>query len=329
MTLGHRMSNLPIAAFCGQSAALNTGAGRAAAMGRAAHQRFSGKGEVPYLTDEEREKVDALRRPTPITIPLGTGVQAELRYEDAEIELTVALDANGNHVAEDSPEAISVGHLDMAWFLDIPEHGKVAIVGDIKRSEFTEEDGPESLQLQAYAFAWASKCDAEFFLTAIWGATEGRWSFGELVDLTDFDAVARWKRVKAAILNVGGEYNTGPHCRRCYSRWQCPAHLLPPELAETSLAPLTSGQALTPETALRLKVLCDRVESTLKVAKDSLKDYAIQHGGIPDGAGKLWKPVMCKGQTLLDRAALEAKLGDLEPFTKQGKPYPQMKWVNE
>jgi hypothetical protein len=321
------MSSLPIAQYCARGAELGqVSAGRSAAMSSAFHACASkspgADALLARLSDAECQEVTVWKRPATITMEAVT-----LDYAEAARELEVALDANGSHCKADDPACISVGHLDMAWVAEVNGH-RVAYVGDIKRSSWTTTDGPDSLQLIAYALAFASLMKCTHFCCGIWAAVEGEWTWGETVDLESSRAVVLLDRVLASIQNNSREYATGAHCHGCYGRMRCPAHLMPLELAETSLRPLTEAGSLDSFKALQLKMARDRAADTIEAVDDALKAYVAQGGVILDQASqKKWAPVQMSGRESLDKAAVEAAGIDLAPYVKRGKPYSQFRWV--
>lgn len=323
----HRMSSLPIAQFCGPGAVLGqVSSGRAAAQSTAFHATCSKApdhlAKLRLLTDEEIAEVMQWKRPAQIQLSEGGPL---LRYEDAVHELEVGLDKDGGYVAGDDPRCVSLGHLDMAWVHDVNGH-RIAYIGDIKRSSWTTLDGPDSLQLIAYGFAFAQFMKCDYFVCGIWAAIEGEWTWGDLVDLESERASLLLARVVAAIHNVGTEYNTGAHCSGCYGALKCPAYLMPPEVAETSLAPFTSGTEITPDNALAVLLLVERVSKTAEAVKERLKLYSGQGGVIKDPAtGKRWAPVKMPGREGIDYEAAAAAGIDIPK--KRGAAYSQHRWL--
>ncbi|MDX2253264.1 MAG: hypothetical protein NW202_13345 [Nitrospira sp.] len=321
---GHRPSSLPIARFCGLAPSLSSGiVTRAAVKGTAFHGLCSGDPKaLDTLTEEERADVSSWIRPT--NVDMGDGVP--LRYVDAVVEQPIGLLESGGWCEADDPQAMTAGTPDMWWEPATVGDQRVLYLGDIKSSEFTSE--PMSLQLLAYAFAVAAKVDATHFCTGIWAAKEGRWWWGDVVDLSSDRALELFAQVKHAALNTGTDYVTGGHCSGCYGRSRCPAWLMPPEAAETSLAPLTVDTArdLTSAKALELLLVCKRVTEMADKVTDILKAWAQDHGGIVDG-DKVWGPISCPGRMSLDRKALDADHpGLLKKYEKQGKGYEKYDW---
>jgi len=292
---GHRMSSLPIAQYCAQAPRLSqVSASRAAVQSSAFHARCAGdpKGDklVALLTPEERAEMESWAKPADVTLPSGV----TLRYDDAVKELAVALDENG--CATDNEEsALTVGHLDLAWVVHV-DGAKVAYVGDIKRTAWSCPDGPESLQLHAYGQAFADKHGCDAYVPGLWLLDEEQWQWGALRDLLDFGTLAITQRIVAAAGNADEDgYHTGPHCRSCYGRMHCPAHMLPVSDPVSALEPLTKPDALDDESALSALLLYQSAQDLMKKVKDNLEAYAERNGGISDGNGKIWAKCMAPG----------------------------------
>lgn len=328
--MGNRMSSLPIAQFCGRASDHDTGSGRAAAMSTAWHARCAGKPEADrlfaLLTPEEQEKVKSWKTPSDVEVdtPL---MAATLRYLEAHREITVCLDKDGCCPTDKAAVWISLGHCDFYWIVERTDGVRIAYVGDLKKSEFTTEDGPYSLQLAAYGFAVAAANSCDMFARGIWAAEEGRWTWEDsFVDLESTEAFQLWERVKAAILNVGGEYQTGPHCRNCYSRLKCPAHLIPPEAATGSIELLANADLATPEKVAELVLLCQRAKDTADKGLEFAKAWADRNGPVRLN-GKEWRKSIRDGRESLDREALFKEMPEAAKFMKQGKPYAEFRWV--
>lgn len=324
------MSSLPIAQFCGMSPKLDLGAGRAAAMSSAFHSKCANQPNAAdlwnRLTVDEQATVETWKRPDDVFVNIGekTGNWAEIRlkYDAAEKEVEVALDKHAGFVEATDPSAESVGHLDMAWVVNATGH-RIAYVGDIKKSEFTST--VDSLQLAAYGFAWAAKEDCDVFCTGIWAATEGRWTWGDLVYLEKQEALDLWERILAAARNTSDEYSEGPHCKGCFSRNRCPMWSLPPSQLAGDLAPLVAGQEITRERLTDVVVAYQKLKDLAEKVGPLLKDAADRLGGAYDPkTDKVWKAVMKRGRESMDRALLEKELGDgAARFLKRGADYPE------
>lgn len=323
----NRMSSLPIAQFCGRAPELSSvGSGRAAAMSHAFHALCAGgpeaAGELVRLTDEERAEVRSWKRPVDVTVG-----DVVLTYEAAEKELEVGLDSSGAYCPADYPACVTVGHLDFAWCFEV-DGQRYAFVADIKRSEYTVSDGPDSLQLHAYGLAYASKVGAVAYVTGVWGAVEGTWWWANAQVMVDsFDHLDILQRVLAAARNTSQDYAMGPHCQRCYGRSRCPAYLIAPSDAHAELAPVIGlGTDLTPEYASKLLLTVFRVEAMAEKVKDELKQRVRDGLVITDGNGKAWKPTECQGRESLSKRLLEKAGLNPADYTERGKPYERWGW---
>jgi hypothetical protein len=326
--IGNRPSSLPIARFCARAPSLNVSAGRAAAMSSVWHARSAGhdwKDAYERLTEDERADIDTWRVPTDIILESG----ACLRYEEARKEVRCGLATNGSFSV--APEALTVGTCDFHWFID-----GILYVADLKKSEWTEPDGPRSLQILCYALALTAMYEWQGhvvtgFVPGVWHATEGTWEWGAYVaaDMFSDEREAAWQAVRAAALHTEGEFATGPHCRRCYARTRCPAYMVPPEHAADGIAKYMSAE-LDATRALELLTFLERVETTAKAAKERLQAYADAAGGIHDEAnGKVWKAIPVKGKVSLDSKSLERDHPDLvQSYMRTGAGHTQHRWLN-
>ena len=327
MAKGNRFSSLPVSQYCPKSAALNLGAGRAAAVSSVFHARCAGddKWREAYarLTDEEQAEVDAMIPPDDVNVR--GNVFERLSYSAAKKEVALGLTEQCGYVPKGHPDALCEGTCDMYWV-----RNRTAYVVDLKRSEYTTAEGPESLQVKGYALAVCAlhADEVDGYVTGIYAATEGTWSFADYISLDSEQCVKDWERVKAAAMNVDGDYATGVHCRSCYSRFKCPAYLVPPGEAHEGITRYFSGE-LDNTKALELLRFTERVEDTCKQARLLLKAVAEVNGIIDPESGKVYRAVMCKGKVSLDKKSLETEHPELvQKFMVQGKGYPQFRWVN-
>jgi hypothetical protein len=330
---GYRMSLLPVVQYCSAAGQLSkgSGAGRAAAMSSAFHAKCAASGSNSadaaweahrlwsLLSDRERAEVLSWEAPADVVVD---GV--ELRYADAQKEIALGLDAFGYYTANES-EAVTWGHMDFGWVLN-----GVAYVQDIKKTQWTTGEGPESLQLHAYARAFAMMNGCTHYVTGLWLATEGeaRWST-RMIALDSEEANLLWDRIYHAATNDNGQYATGDHCDNCYQRLHCREHVLPAVLAETYLAPVAEGQIPTPETAADMLTQLQRAEKVLDKAKENLAMWVKRGELTIANETKAWKPVRTKGRASLDTEAVQQALQveTLEAFMKRGESYDQMRWV--
>jgi hypothetical protein len=323
--IGHRPSALGIAQFCGLAPQLaeGRGAGRSAAVSTTFHMKCAAdkdwQGHYDRLTDDEQAELEGWKAPEPVE--LGDTV---LEYADAVIETAVGLTEVCGYCEPDDPNAMTAGTPDLYWFI-----GGVVYMADLKRSERTTPDGPRALQLAAYALAVCAKVGADAYCCGIWSLEEGLWEWGDLIMLDSAEGLQNWKRVRAAAMNLDPTPNHGAHCTGCWERMACPQWHAPPEHLESTLAPITEGGEITQENALALLLACEQVRDVEKHAREMLRHYADDCGGIVDPeSGKIWKGIMAKGRASLDKKALEAEHpGLIEQFEKVGKPSKRYTWL--
>ena len=105
---------------------------------------------------------------------------------------------------------------------------------------------------------------------------------------------------------------------------------MPPELAETSLAPFVAPGALTNENALQALITAQRVADTAEEVIRLAKAYARDNGGLLDTErNKIYRGAPRNGRASLDQAALEADHpGLVAGYVKIGAPYEQFGWIN-
>lgn len=328
--MGNRMSSLPIAQFCGLAPRLGDqyGAGRAAAVSNVAHARVAGdpkwKEMREALTEAERADLDARHDPSIFLQgphPLSDNLSNFECHRELEVMLTKDL-----AYTEDIDLAISVGHVDMAWFLPGEWGPDQMAVMDIKANRWTVPDGPDSsLQLHAYGIACCEKWGCEGYWPGLFFSEDGEYVWGEYVDLMSDEGQRIRQRVKAAILN-DGEASTGPHCAGCHHRLHCPEHTLK-GVEHTALAELTTGE-ITPEGAAKALEWLDAAKTVVKQAEATLKVYAEREGGIPCGDGKVWKPTMTKGRVGVNAKKLASVYPEVyEEVCERGAPFPTFRRV--
>lgn len=327
---GTRCSLLTVSQFCGVAAELSEqhGAGRAAAMSSAQHALLAQAPDAPEkfarLTEEEKDEIANWQPPK--TCHPTPGV--ELDYESATKETPVGLDAEGEYV-EPGGEALTAGTPDFYWIREV--NGlRVAYIGDMKKTRWTTLDGPKSLQLLAYGWAVAKKHGCDAFCCGLWFLEEGAWSWGEIIDMNDWDSLDTWNAIRFAASNKG-EAATGAHCRDCYGRMHCKEYLLPLALSDTQLRAFTHAEALTEETVTMAVLYAQTAEDLAAAVKDNAKEWLRRN---PDAvvrdarAGKVWKPVDMPGrQSIPSIPALLQAFPGAEKFVKQGSNYQQRRWT--
>ncbi len=325
---GNRMSSLDLSQYCGLAAQLGekSAGSRASVAGSAFHACCSDAVDkddwLMKLTDEEAQEILGWHRPRPLEFVFeDAGVRCD--YDDADKEATVALDSKGCHCEEDDPDCITVGHLDMAWAADFHD-SKLAVIGDIKKSLFTV-DGPDTLQLTAYALAWADKHGCDAYVTAIWGATEGRWLVGKPVSL--LDAGDQWRRVKHAAQNVDERPTMGAHCMKCYGWQRCEAYTMV-ATDPLMLVGMDDDTEITDDNAGIMLEQADRLARVADLTKKRLKLWAQDHP-ISDGNGKVWKGVQQRGrESVCGVKKLRETMGkDAEKYISRGYEITSYRWV--
>lgn len=307
----NRMSSLGVTEYCGLAGILGSryGAGRNAVMGQAYHARISGH-PAPRLTPEEQETVESW--PLPVETEASDGTK--LRVADAERELEVKIGlGNGQEC---------VGHLDCAWAMEIQrlkgEPCRVAYIVDFKKSLWTSA-GPNSLQVLAYALAFARGVGADYFSTCIYVAESGEWHWSEEVFQTRGpDAERLLSRIRTAALNLSTTGSTGAHCRDCWHRLHCPEW--------TTYAEQTTEPKDLTERLLRAQARKEVAERIIENVQEEARRGAV----IKDeSTGKRYLPVNMPGRKSLDREALFKELPQASKFEKIGKPYQQFRWLND
>ena len=331
----HSMSNLPIARFCGMSPVIGKehGAGRAAVMSNAFHALLADDPDaldkLRLLTDDEREEIGGWHRPGDCALPDGTA----LYFESADKEVELALDQEGNSIPYESEERLTRGRADFLWLMNHTEvKGSKAethqwvYVADIKKSQWTTLDGPDSLQVHAAGFAACSKFGAAGYTPGIWHATEGTWAWGEPVDPMSLDGMELFELIRLAAQSPP-EYITGSHCKSCWSRLYCQEYVLPVTNPTTALANLPNILELSQESLLELVRFIEAGAEVFDQAKTQLKE-AVRRGLVVRDGNKVYRPISMTGREYVKTNELRAQLGEeAERFIAQGKPYEQFRWV--
>jgi hypothetical protein len=167
------------------------------------------------------------------------------------------------------------------------------------------------------------------YVTGIWAAVEGLWSWGAYVELGGDAHYSMWLRVKAAAEHTDGDYSRGRNCRGCYGRDKCPAYLVPPDQAHGSIAKYLTGE-LTTSSAAELIDMVERVEETVKTARNVLRAFADLYDGIPDGQGKVWRSVKRNNPASFDSKRFELDHPELaQQYIRLGGESFQHRWVND
>jgi hypothetical protein len=239
-------------------------------------------------------------------------VRKQICPEHVDVEVEMALDADGVPCPIDSPDAFVTGHADICW-----TEGDVAIVGDYK----TGQPKDSAIQVGTYGLAYSAMKGLTKFKTAIIYLQPGkdpdiRWS-----PVIEGDAAeVLWQQIVVAA-GKGPEPVVGPHCESCFQRPRCRSWMTPAlELAHEALRPFDKADGLTLANAPRALRVVLAMEDAIKIAKGRLRTLADEHGGIPDGSGKIWKGRQVAGQTAVDVDAL------YEKYSKRGDGYTAYSW---
>ena len=331
----NRFSALDVTEFCGLAGVLGSqyGAGVAAAKGSAWHAVCSDAPDrdelLARLTPADREDMLANWHKPTTWEPLPGLV---LDYaKDCQKELRVSISKVGVFCSPDAPDLATTGTLDMAWFVEF-QGMRIAVVGDIKSSLFTSRH--DSLQLAGYAGSFASLTDATHVLTAIFGAAEGEWSWGPLMDVYGDEFSDRVMRVLYAAKHHSEHGTQGQHCgSNCYARAHCKEFLLPAALvsANPQIATLADQEELTPARAVELLNMAKGLEEIASAATSRVKAYAEQQGLTCPTTGKRYLPVVTAGRESVTVTNVR-KLCSEEVASQlilRGAPYNTWRWVAE
>ena len=167
---------------------------------------------------------------------------------------------------------------------------KLVYVGDAKRTRFTSE--VDSLQLDAYGWAWAMANGADGYMVGLWILEDHEWIWRkEPVMLDDFESMEIAQKLMIAMQNQG-QAVTGAHCIGCYGRQHCSEYLLP---AMEGVPPcLSEPGGLNNDNVFEAYQFWKAQEKIMKAAKDQVSDYIRANGAIPTGDGKVLKYLIAK-----------------------------------
>ena len=332
---GNRMSSLPIAFFCGLAPSIDTSSGPAAVQSSAFHAKMAGdpKWEALWarLTDEQREECESWQTPTDVQVG-----EVALRFEDAITEMAVGLTESLRYCPPDDPTVLlSRGHVDFHWKPVEVGGMKVVYLGDAKRTAFTADLW--SLQLDAYGFALAEYYEADGYAAGLWILEDGEWRWrSRIIDLHSVEAAEIAEHIHNAMTHKSYVGTTGSHCRDCYGRMHCPAHLIPATALVRQQGPgiecFAEGGQITKDNAFEALRLYQAAQDLTKQMKSQIEAWAHANGGIRDGEGKIWKQVTSKGKgTRVDTKRLLRDHPDLaEQYTVPTKPRSMgFRWCNE
>jgi hypothetical protein len=337
--MGVRMSQLGNALYCPQSAKYSEERGDTilSRIGSAFHARCAGGEDAPGLLaglpDDDRDAVLSWQPPTDVVF-VDKGEHVCLVYKESEKEIAVGLTELGLFCPEASPKALSIGHVDMVWVHEFKDGTRIAYIGDIKKTRWTTQDGPDTLQCAGYGFACASKYGCHGFCRGLYIADEGRWQWSEhCIMLDSSEGMALLETVLRAAANTEGPACTGAHCWNCWGRLQCPEHLLPAAVGEQSEVFAAISKAdpgtLDNDKALKLLQWSDAADKLAKVAKEAAKAFAARNGSIYDPTtGKHYCMVTYDGRESVSVARVRERFGEqAEEVIKRSKPFLSPKWL--
>lgn len=225
-------------------------------------------------------------------------------------------------------EEITAGTPDIVWI-----HESRVIVVDLKKREqyfagrLTDPD--RSLQLHAYALAWAIRSGASSYKVAYLLFGEGDATFAWSKDWELREALSFLDRMRRIVekSNANGARGirpvatAGPHCTQCYQRNHCPQWLLPAHDGPSALAPLTQAGGLTVENAGTALMTVMALEEAAERAREILKAFATEHGPIVLG-DRQWGPTTVEGKRS-GPSLLELEKLNLSHLIKPGRSYQQ------
>lgn len=339
MMATNRMSSLPIAEYCGHSPRLGQehAAGMSALQSSCYHAKMAGKEWMPLynsLPDKLQAELDDW--PVPDFYADKSPLDELCLGKPSHMEIELGLDRNLDYANHDSSAGITWGTADMVWD-PVPYNGKnIAIVGDAKRTRFTTlaYGGVNTLQLDAYGWAWAQLSGAHGYMAGIYILDEGRWQWRkEPVLLASMEGADIAGRIIHAAANE--ETVTGGHCNGCWESQFCNEYMLPameamsaeyPETLE-GLHALENG--ITHETAPDVLRLIDVAKNLIKIGVPRIKAFVAENGSVCSGS-KEWRPIGGGNQKeYFDVKAMKESEPDIvAKYTKSALTSPSHRWVN-
>jgi hypothetical protein len=330
-----RSSSLDIGRHCPLAPRLADqypGAGRSALLSSAFHANMAGAPDAreryDRLLPEEVADLNSWNKPlelelnadpiwrTPHTPP--SREAGRLTLQNSEREIPLGISAEGRIVPHGDRDALIEGHPDMMWL-----HGGVAYVGDIKRSRWTVDNPPETLQLLSYGFMAAEYFDATAFCVGIWAAIEGEWIWGPIREtFLDDETDQLWQTILATAQNPSTEPVQGIHCRNCYQRQHCPQWQV--RLAHADdLVKKTATVDLTDEDAVRLYIMRKQLKEYQEFIEEQMKSYVNTRrptGFLDSETGSVYRPRPRRGKEYASVSELRRELGeDAEKYIHRAK----------
>lgn len=344
--MGWRMSSLPIAQYCGQSPRLGEqhAAGMAALQSSCFHAKLAGDTawEAMYtrLPEKQQQELDEWKDPDYGDISIrgldNPHWSGRPDFFERELALNSSLETQLTCVTDPTP--LTVGHADMLWHPRRMGGKEIAIVCDAKRTRWTSN--LDSLQLDAYGWAWAKLCGADGYMVGLYILEDGEWQWRKKpVLFASVEAAEIADRLIVAANNQ--ETVIGPHCSDCYQCGHCPEFMLPVvghavsagSLGWEAIDTLSDGGEITPRIAPHILRLKKAAQELVKLTDTRIKAYVQEHGHIVEN-GKKWGPSGGgnKKETL-DKKKLVERLEKRAPrllkeYTRHGLTGPTNRWVN-
>ena len=338
-----RMSSLPTAQYCGKANHIGADIETTQSLRSTVFHKFAETGTWPELInklpEEDIEEIKRWKIPHPMHVksPTSDDDIKVLSYQTAVKEQIVALDKKLEFIevsedvpqakiAETYPECLTCGHLDMAWVL---KEWNAVVVNDIKSSIFAVKDKANSLQLHAYGLALARKEGCQYYLPAIWDASDGKHYVGNWVDINSFDIIDIESRILSASANKEGNFVTGSHCSGCWKRKGCPAHLAGVD-DMGPFAAILNGSMLDADVRDAI-VKLKQVKDTAEKIDNLIKDIVRRKGKVlSEDGSKAYCCALRSGRASIDQSAIAKALGvqDLKKYQKKGEDYMVWEWRN-
>jgi hypothetical protein len=333
-----RISSLPTAEFCPKVDKIGQDVESTQSARSTVFHAYCETGKWPEglhtLPESDREEISKWSIPMPFAYKNGDTTHG-LEYRNSMKELRVALDANFEYVEVDPaipqseiatrhPEVMICGHLDMAWLIPGAD---LVIICDIKSSIYAVADRCDSLQLHGYGLALAKKLKVGRYLTSIWDASDGRYYVSaSAIEVDGFEAAAIQDRIARAATERDGGFVTGTHCRGCWKRTRCPAHLV--DVPEGEFNAVLSGNAKEADIRHALVKQKQLGDLSNRLA-EACKDWVAAHGPVRSEDGKKqYRCEMRRGRKGLDKEAVARALGvaDLKDYEKIGRDHEAFDW---
>lgn len=228
-------------------------------------------------------------------------------------------------------EVITRGTPDIVWI----DENTVFVIDLKKQEQYMAgriSDPDRSLQLHAYALAWAIRSGASMYKVAylLFGDGEASYVWSKTWELREaLSFLDRMRRINEKSNANGARGHrpvatAGPHCTQCYQRLHCPSWSLPAHEGPTSsaLAPLTQPGGLTRDNAAAALMATMAIKEVAEKAMEILKAF-VEDGNGPIVLGdRQWGPIMVQGKRS-GASVAELEALNLMHLIKPGRSYQQ------